>query len=177
MEKASSWYSPCIASCCPFFSCLSQGRGCLVRREIYGQISGQCSSEEEEQLIVNWEMKKRKKELYGFEECSNANGIKCCSMKVTYCVGREFLLWGGSRSARSGRVEERCGCMNQSQNDSKQPARCGCRKRLIPYLGISERMCLVQNCVLHILCKTLGRRCVYNSGRLCSGKAREEKAI
>ena len=94
-----------------------------MRREIYCQIQRQCCSEDEEQLMVNWEMKKKKKELYGLEKCNNANGIKCNSTKVKDHVlrrkGISAVSWELiSQKRQSGRF----GCMNQSQNDSEQPA-------------------------------------------------------
>lgn len=49
---------------------------------MYCQIERQRCNEDEEQITVNWEMKKKKEEQYGLEKCSNANGIKCNSTKV-----------------------------------------------------------------------------------------------
>lgn len=71
-----------------------------MRREIYCQIQGQCCSEDEKWLMVNWEMKK-KKELYGLEKCNNANGIKCNVTKIKNHVlrrkGISALSWGADQ--------------------------------------------------------------------------------
>lgn len=91
-----------------------------MRREIYCQIQGRCCSKDEEQLMVIWEMKK-KNELYGLEKCSNASGIKCNSTKVKDHVLRSKGISAISWELISDIVEERCGCVNQSQNDSEQP--------------------------------------------------------
>lgn len=97
--------------------------------------------------MVKWEMKK-KKELYDLEKCSSANGIKYNSMKdhILRRKGISAITW--ELVSQSDRVKERGGYMNQTQNVPEQPACCGCRERLIPYLGVSETMCLAQNSVL-----------------------------
>lgn len=71
------------------FSFLSQ-RSCLVRREIYCQIQGQ-RCVEDDQLMVNCEMKK-KKERYDLKKYSSANGIKYNSKKDHILRRKEFLL-------------------------------------------------------------------------------------